>query len=156
MPLPDVRGRRILVRKPQCINQRADAIPCGTCTKDHMAYGYTLEAEYSDGYIHSEQKLGDVSPYAIGRNVFNDIIERRPNADHGRMVRFSCIGQYKRYDIDWRLFPMNAKPIYYRHMERQLNQNGDWIGDPYATAHFFGYEYHDQSGQKVKEILELA
>jgi hypothetical protein len=120
-----------------------------------MAYGVVIEAEYKDGYIHNEAELNDVSPYEPTRNILNDIINQRPVAEHGKMVRFTCIASGKRLDIDWADFPANAKPIYYRKMERKLNVAGEFLGDAYATGHYFGYEFHDQNAVKHKEIREV-
>lgn len=135
-----------------------------TARKVIMAYGYTLEATYSDGYIHNELVLHDQSAFDPHRNVFHDICNRLPEPEHGRLVRFSALNDGSRpsadgkcYDqhIDFRDFPANAKPIYFRKMERKLTVSGQFIGDPYATAHFLGFEYHNPDGSKVKEIVEL-
>lgn len=120
-----------------------------------MAYGYILEAEYADGYIHSEAELGDVSPYAEGKNIFNDILEKRPEADHGRTVRFSIIGDTKRYDIDWQILPDNARPIYSRdmQMERSVSTGETTIQ---VLRHQFGFQYNDETGENHKDIRVIT
>lgn len=114
----------------------------------------SVEAEYSDGYIHSETDLNDQSPYEKTANVFNDILEKRPEAEHGRMVRFSVFYKNARYDVDWTTLPDNARPIRFRHMER-ASVGGVWVSDPVAVRIEFGYQYNDESGANQQEIMEL-
>lgn len=119
-----------------------------------MAHGYYLEAEYEDGYKHSELMLLDKSPYEPGRNIFFDILNKLPVREHGKMVTFALIGGGQAYRIPWRDMPDNAKPIYYRQMERT------WDYDTMAeisvkAVHFFGYEYWDADGTKHKDIQEV-
>jgi hypothetical protein len=49
-----------------------------------------IEAEYADGYVHREDAQ-DHSPYVSGKNIFSDVLESRPVAAHGPMVRFSLV-----------------------------------------------------------------
>lgn len=124
-----------------------------------MVDGYYLEAEYETGYVHSNE-LYDVSPYALndrgelGPNIFNDILQKRPNAIHGKMVRFSLIGPEKRYDINWMGLPDNARPIYLRHMEHVFNPS---TGEKKTnmTSQSFGYQYNDEDGSNHKEVQEI-
>lgn len=125
-----------------------------------MAYGWHLEAEYESGYVHSDEHA-DVSPYAYFKerkaspNIFNDILEKRPNAIHGQMVRFSLVGPTERHDIDWTELPDNARPIYRRAMQRDFDPaTGE--GETFMTGQGFGYQYTDASGKNVKEITELS
>lgn len=114
----------------------------------------SCEAEYADGYVHSETELDDVSPYENGRNIFYDILERRPEVDHGPMIRFSVFYQNQRYDIDWRGMPKNARPIRFRdgyntlYVETGAMESG-WTGMR------FGFQWNDETGKNHKEIIEL-
>jgi hypothetical protein len=122
-----------------------------------MAYGYYIEAEYSDGYVLSETSTDDVSPYDEGRNVFHAIVNFRPVAEHGSMVRWSLIpdGDHEiRLDVDWRDIPPGARPIYWREMRCSLV--GRVAGPPEALQHHFGYQYPDKQGRCVKEILDVT
>lgn len=112
----------------------------------------TIEAEYSDGYIHSETKLGDVSPYDGIHNVFNDILEKRPEGEHGKMVRFSVFHKNERHDIDFQGLPDNARPIRLKHMQMISGSDNVTVE---LLKHDFGYQYNDPSGKNIKEIKEL-
>lgn len=118
-------------------------------------YDGSIEAEYSDGYIHSETVLGDVSPYLADKNIFNDILEKRPEAAHGPMVRFSCYYQNFRYDVNWSGLPANARPIRYKNMQRHFQQDVGWIGEAEILSIGFGYQYTDEQGRNVQEVREL-
>lgn len=118
-----------------------------------MAYGYYLEAEYQDGFVHREDD-DDESPYVPGKNIYNDIIEKRPEAEHGPMVRFSFVGSGNRYDIDWQTVPADARPIYYRNMQLVRNiESGEQTVS--CLRHVFGYQWTDGDGKNQQEILEL-
>ncbi len=113
----------------------------------------SVESEYSDGYIHSESTHNDISPYDETKNILNDIIEKRPEADHGKMVRFSLFYKNKRYDIDFTNLPDNARPIRFRHAEATMNVDGtgqtfNWLGVD------FGYQM-TVNGKSIKEIRKL-
>lgn len=115
----------------------------------------SCEAEYEDGYVHSETELDDVSQFEDGRNVFYDILERRPEADHGRMVRFSVFYKDQRYDVDWTTLPDNARPIRFRHGFSTMNAGtGEVIASGF-TGMGFGYQYNDETGANHKEVIEL-
>ena len=115
----------------------------------------SCEAEYEDGYIHSETELGDVSQFEDGRNVFYDILERKLEPEHGRMVRFSVFYQNQRYDVDWTTLPENARPIRFRHGFSTRNiETGEIIASGF-TGMGFGFQYNDETGRNVKEIIDL-
>lgn len=113
----------------------------------------SCQAEYEDGYIHDETTLNDTSPYVDGKNVLNDIIEKRPDAEHGRMVRFSVFYKDTRYDIDWKQLPDNARPIRFRdgyyNVDDSGNEESGW------SACRFGYQYNEEDGKNKQEIMEL-
>lgn len=114
----------------------------------------SVEAEYTDGFNLSETEHGDVSPYTGEHNIFNDILEKRPEADHGLMVRFSCYYKDHRYDVDWTTLPINARPIRFRNASLSTEvatgaQTFCWLGVD------FGYQYNDEHGINHKEIQEI-
>lgn len=115
----------------------------------------SVEAEYEDGYVHSETELDDVSQFEDGRNVFYDILERRPEADHGPMVRFSVYYQNQRYDVDWTQLPDSARPIRFRHGFSTMNVASGEILDSGFTGVDFGFQWNDEDGQNHQEILKL-
>jgi hypothetical protein len=117
-----------------------------------LPHDTSVEAEYKDGYIHSETEHDDVSPYATTNNILRDIIEKRPEAEHGPMVRFSCFYGNNRYDIDWRGMPDNARPIRFKHME-QDSVNGV-ITETRCVGLDFGYQA-TIDGKNVKEVSEI-
>lgn len=113
-----------------------------------------IEAEYEDGYIHNETQLGDNSPYLPDeKNVFNDILENRPVAEHGRMVRFSVFYGDKRHDVDWTNLPKNARPIRFRHIEVDF-QDGKML-EKRIMGVDFGYQYTDDDGKNVQDVMKL-
>lgn len=115
----------------------------------------SVEAEYEDGYIHSETELDDMSPYEEGRNVFYDILEKRPEPEHGRMVRFSVYYQNNRYDVDWTELPDNARPIRFRHGFSTMNvATGEIVASGFSGVDF-GYQWNDESGKNHQEVLKL-
>lgn len=128
-------------------------------------YGYYLEAEYESGYVHSDQ-IQDISPYTKGekvngvtngRNIFNDILEKRPEEFHGRLIRFSLIPDNggHRYDIDWTTLPDNARPIRFIDRRKETNvANGET--QQFVDAIRFGYQYTDETGKNVQEIQEIT
>lgn len=119
-----------------------------------MSFGWLLESEYESGYVLREDEL-DHSPYDATRNIFHAILHARPtDSGHGAMVRYSLVGTEMRYDIDWTKLPDNARPIYYRKMQRHA-VNGDFAGEPEVLGHFFGYQFTDATGANVEEIKEI-
>lgn len=122
-----------------------------------MPYGALVEAEFEDGFVLTEDEA-DVSPYDEGRNVFHAILNGRPCAAHGQMVRWSLVTNGKTYSIDWKeLWQFeNPRPIYYRNMTRDFDAGGRPLTDPICLAHFFGYQYNAEDGSNVQEIQEIA
>jgi hypothetical protein len=117
-----------------------------------MAYGFYIQAEYESGYCHTEDEQ-DHSPFVRGKNILSDIIEKRPEAAHGKMVRFSLIGADARYDVDFRGLPASARPIYYRDMKATIDEYGNQTTE--CLKHYFGYQYNDEQGKNIKEIQEI-
>jgi hypothetical protein len=115
----------------------------------------SVEAEYEDGYTHSETELDDVSPYQPGKNVFYDILERRPEAEHGRMVRFSCFYLDRRYDIEWRGMPDSARPVRFRHGFSTFDPGSGVVLASGWTGVDFGYQWNDEDGRNRQEIHQL-
>lgn len=130
----------------------------------------SCEAEYSDGYIHSETDHNDISPYGPfefiqededgkqwvemrDANILNDILEKRPEAEHGDMVRFSMYYQNNRYDVDWHGLPDNARPVRWKRYEQDYN--GPLAGVTRLVKVGFGYQYNDNSGKNIQEVQEL-
>lgn len=113
----------------------------------------SVQAEYEDGYIHDETEQGDVSPYTSVHNILNDIIEKRPEAEHGKLVRFSVFYKDQRHDVNWRDLPDNARPIRFRDgfitLDESGNETSGWSGCR------FGYQYNDATGKNIKEVMEL-
>lgn len=113
----------------------------------------SCQAEYEDGYVHDESTYDDVSPYTGINNIFNDILEKRPEAEHGRMVRFSVFYQNQRHDVDFTTLPDNARPIRFRHgfitLDNAGNEDRGWSGMQ------FGYQYNDETGKNIQEVVEL-
>ena len=118
-----------------------------------MAYGYRIQAEYESGYLHTEDEQ-DHSPFVRGKNILNDIIEKRPEIAHGKLVRFSLIGEDERYDLDFTELPESARPIYYRKMQSTLD-SGTGEHTVECLKHYFGYQYNDINGKNQKEIKEI-
>lgn len=113
----------------------------------------SVEAKYKDGFILSETEQNDVSPYAPPFNTLNDILEKRPEAEHGRMVRFSVFFRNQRYDVDWTTLPDNARPIRFRTGFNTLAADGSQTSGWVSIQ--FGYQYRDENGKNIKEIQEL-
>lgn len=113
----------------------------------------SCQAEYEDGFILDETELDDISAYGDG-NVFRDILERRPETEHGQMVRFSVFWNDRMYSIDWRKLPDNARPIRFRHgfvrtsVDGSLQERG-WKGVD------FGAQWNDEDGKNQKSVHEL-
>ncbi len=118
-----------------------------------MAYGYYLEAEYESGYVHREQEE-DHSPYVKGKNIFNDILNHRPEAVHGKMIRFSLVGPETTHNVPWEGLPDNARPIYFRDMEQDTV--GNVITETRMIRQVFGYQYNDEDGNNVQETKEIT
>lgn len=114
----------------------------------------SVEAEYEDGYIHSETEHDDVAQYCVG-NIFSDILGKHPEADHGPMVRFSCFWEDHRYDIDWTTLPKNARPIRFRHGYSTRAIDGSFEESGFSGVDF-GFQYNDEDGNNQQEVLKLG
>lgn len=112
----------------------------------------SVEAEYEDGYIHREDAQ-DHSPFVSGKNIFDDILHRRPETGHGKMVRFTVFYKDHRYDINWTGLPDNARPIRYKNME--MDKDGPEANIRRMVSIGFGYQYIDENGENKQEIKEL-
>lgn len=113
----------------------------------------SVQAEYADGYILDETTHGDVSPYDSNYNVLRAIIDKHPEAEHGKLIRFSCFYNNQRYDVDWTTLPDNARPIRFRDgfmtLDNAGNETRGWSGCR------FGYQYNDTDGKNIQEVQEL-
>lgn len=114
----------------------------------------SVQAEYEDGYILDETALDDVSQFVEGKNVFHDILNRLPEADHGRMVRFTCFWKNQAYHADWTELPDNARPIRFRHGYYTRTLDGSHEESGWSGVDF-GFQYNDEEGKNHKEVLEL-
>lgn len=112
-----------------------------------------VEAKYEDGYVHSEIKLSDCSQFIAGKNVFNDILEKRPEVIHGKMIELSCYYNKKKHSIDWTRVPSSARPVRFKKMKVKI-VNGE-IVNVGCIGLEFGYEYNDIYGNTQKEIMRL-
>lgn len=101
----------------------------------------SCRAYYADGFIYDETALDDVGQYGT-KNVFDDIKEKRPEADHGKMVTFSVFHDNKRYDYDFTNLPDNARPIRFRQME--ADSIGGDITAIRLTGVDCGYQYTEE------------
>lgn len=113
----------------------------------------SCQAEYADGFVLDETEHSDISPYTGVNNILNDILQHRPEAEHGRMVRFSVFYQNRRYDIDWRSLPDNARPIRFR--DGWLKSYPDGTSESGWSGMRFGYQYTDENGRNIQEVQEL-
>lgn len=112
----------------------------------------SCQAEYADGYQHDETDNNDTSPYTGTDNILNDILEKRPEAEHGDMVRFSVFYKDARYDVDWADLPANARPVRWKRME--ADQIGGNITEVRLVKVGFGYQY-TLDGKNIQEVREL-
>lgn len=119
-----------------------------------------VEAEYEDGYVHREDEQ-DHSPFVQWKNIFDDILHKRPEAAHGKMVRFTlCIPDGTVLaSVDWTTVPDNARPIRFKHLEgRFFTQEEIDNGTPSAlrlTGIDFGYQYTDEQGKNQQEVIKV-
>jgi hypothetical protein len=124
----------------------------------------SCQAEYEDGFILDETELNDVSPYDPKFNVIRAILEKTPEKDHGKMVRFSVFWKDKQYNVNWVGLPDNARPIRFRKKHNSFNETyrtdtGEVLtsSEPmeFTDGVDFGYQYTDENGQNVQEIQEI-
>jgi len=122
--------------------------------KKKLPLNTSIQAEYEDGFILDETEHDDISPYDSNHNILRAILNKDPEAEHGKMVRFSVFYQNQRHDIDWRGLPDNARPIRFRNFSGDFAEGGvitnkrlNWLN--------FGYQYTDENGKNVQEVREL-
>jgi hypothetical protein len=120
-----------------------------------MPLSVYLEAEFVDGFVLREDEE-DVSAFVDGKNVFYDILNRLHEPEHGPMLRLALVCPDNTYSIDWALLPENARPVRFKHMERDMNENGEWIGPARVVQVDFGFQYTSDGGRNVQEIKEIA
>lgn len=109
-----------------------------------MAYGYFLEAEYSDGFTLTEDE-GDQSPYDPDRNIFHAIVNNYPVVVHGKLKRFSIISLNREtyYNVDFSILDpfTNPRPFYERHMQSTISCIGEEVSvESVCIKHIFGCE----------------
>jgi hypothetical protein len=112
----------------------------------------SCRAQYADGYIYDETAHNDVGQFG-DLNVFDDIKHKRPEKDHGKLTRFTVFYDGYRYDFDFSQLPDNARPIRFKHME--LDSIGGVIIEQRLMSVDAGYQYNDETGKNVKEVIEL-
>jgi transcriptional regulator NrdR family protein len=59
----------------------------------------SCQAEYADGFILDETEHDDISPYHE-KNIFDAILNKLPEAEHGKMVRFTTFWKNHQYTDD--------------------------------------------------------
>src|SRR6476646_4210000 len=96
----------------------------------------SCEAEYEDGFILSETELDDVNPFNGEGNTFTAILQKHAEADHGKMVRFSCYWKNQMHSIDWTTLPDNARPIRFRHGYNTIAADGSFIESGFSGVDF--------------------
>lgn len=110
----------------------------------------SCRAEYTDGYIHDETALHDKGRF---KNTLNDIIEKYPEEEHGKMVMFTVFYDDARYDFDWTKLPDNARPIRFKKME--MKEKGGVVLSVSLVGVDIGYQYTDEKGENVQDVMEL-
>jgi hypothetical protein len=115
----------------------------------------SVQAEYLDGYVLDETEYDDVNPFGEG-NVFRAILDRTPEEEHGPMVRFSVFWDDQRFDIAWSELPDNARPIRFRHGYSTITAWGDAPIESGFSGVDFGYQYNDDTGRNVQEVINLG
>ena len=114
----------------------------------------SIEATFEDGFVLSETETGDVSPFNAEHNILRCIINKDAESSHGRLVEVSLFYRNKKYTVDFMGLPENARPIRFKHMERQ-SVGGEWITDPYINRIDFGYQFTDENGKNIQEVITL-
>ena len=122
----------------------------------------SCQAQYEDGFILDETALGDIYQDLITnedgtqvyKNVFYAILEKLPEAEHGKMTRFTVFYKDKQYDFDWTQLPESARPIRFRHGASYLGVDGasqsEWTGMQ------IGYQYNDENGKNIQVVEDIA
>lgn len=114
----------------------------------------SIQAEYEDGFVLDETEHDDISPYNNTHNILRAILNKDPEAEHGRMVRFSVFYQNKRHDIDWKDLPDNARPIRFRNYSADFLPGGE-MANKRVNWLRFGYQFTDENGKNQQEVVEL-
>lgn len=114
----------------------------------------SIQAAYEDGFVLDETERGDVSLYEDHKNTLYDVIGGLPEAEHGRMVRFSVFWRNQRHDVDWTALPGNARPIRFRHGYSTMHLGSGEVRSGWSGVDF-GYQFTDTDGRNVKKIEEL-
>lgn len=113
----------------------------------------SVQAEYEDGFILDETEHDDIAQYGDG-NIFSDILNKRPESEHGKLVRFSCFWKDQAYHINWTELPDNARPVRFRHGYYTRNLDGSFIESGFSGVDF-GYQANDPDGKNYQEVVEL-
>lgn len=116
-----------------------------------------IEAEYLDGFIHRQDEEDRSLFEPETRPVFYDILNRLPEAEHGKMVRFSLVNTYmnERTDVDFLILPDNARPIFFMHREIDTDTLTMEIVAERLVGIDFGYQYTDEDGHNQQEVIFL-
>ncbi|HVB24117.1 MAG TPA: hypothetical protein VNG51_19420 [Ktedonobacteraceae bacterium] len=116
----------------------------------------SVRAEYQDGFMLDETEHKDVAQFdksEVKHNIFYDILNRLPEAEHGKMVKFTVFWKNRRYDVNWRNLPENARPIRFRHGYHHFFPDGtEEMG--YSEVDF-GYQYTNDNGENIQEVQTL-
>lgn len=129
----------------------------------HVPMDTSCEAEYEDGFVLNETEHNDESIYTpievvggvrTGANIFSDIVNGRPEAEHGKMVRFSVFYKGQRNDMLWSELPANARPIRFRDASMSLDDKGNQIYHGFHAVRW-GFQYTDENGKNQQYIEEL-
>lgn len=116
----------------------------------------SIEAEFEDGYVLNETEHNDEPQFGEDGNIFTDILQKRAEAEHGRMVRFSCFYENHRYDIDWTKVPDNARPIRFRHGFSTMDRATGEILESGFSGVDFGVQWNDETGANQQEVINLG
>lgn len=114
----------------------------------------SCQAEYEDGYVLDETERDDVSSWVEGKNVFHDILNRLPEAEHGRMVRFSVFWKDRMHSIDWTQLPDSARPIRFRHGFARMSVSGELQERGWSGVDF-GAQWNDPDGSNRQHVEQL-
>jgi hypothetical protein len=113
----------------------------------------SVQAQYADGFILDETELNDVSPYNSNENIFRAILNKEPESEHGKMVRFSVFWKNNRRDIIWLDMPESARPIRFRNKYATFSEDGTQTSG--TTSVVFGFQYNDKDGKNIQETREF-
>ena len=129
-----------------------------------LPFDTSCQAEYADGFILDETEHGDISAYVdcppdengvpTGPNILSDIVNRRPEPEHGPIVRFSVFYKDQRFDVFMDQLPANARPIRARDASMSQLPDGSTRFNGYHGLRI-GYQYTDEDGKNHKEVREI-